>query len=137
MNDREDLDARLKILSGLREQDLVQGLVEEIAGLHRQIAALRRELAALAEYQASSDRLLVLDDAQAGLARLPRFVVLEVSNTRPATLRSAGRGLPHSSPSICSLTAPTAPTSGSTRSAASTSSFKEECDLWSMANRCR
>jgi hypothetical protein len=80
MNDHEELNANPPGKSREREQNLVQGLIEQVADLHRQIAALRRELAALAEYRASRDRLLVLDDARTGLTRLPRFVVIEADH---------------------------------------------------------
>lgn len=77
MDENDKLDARLQALRGRRGQELVKGLVEEITGLNRDLAALKRELAALADYQAARDRWLVLDEAEAGVARLPRLVVIE------------------------------------------------------------
>jgi hypothetical protein len=73
----EELDARLRALLEKRDQEFAQSLVEEIANLSREIAALRRETAALADYQATRDRLLVLENAAASNVRLPRIAVIE------------------------------------------------------------
>jgi len=76
MDDHEGVDARLQMPDRCSD-DLVQDLIKEVTSLRDEIATLKRDLAALYDYQASRDRLLALDDAQAALARLPRFVVVE------------------------------------------------------------
>lgn len=77
MDDSEGVDTRLRGVSDEAGPDIVQGLVKEVSSLRDEIAALRRDLAALSDYQASRDRLLVLDKARAAVARLPGFVAIE------------------------------------------------------------
>jgi hypothetical protein len=77
MDDHGGVDARLQGVPDGISHDPVQDLIKEVARLRDEIAALQRDLAALSDYQASCDRLLALDGAQAALARLPRFVVIE------------------------------------------------------------
>ena len=77
MKDHEEVEVRLQGVPDGRAHDLVQGLIAEVTNLRHEIAAVKRDLAALSDYQASRDRLLALDAAQAAVARLPRFVVIE------------------------------------------------------------
>lgn len=77
MDENDAIGVRLQSLSSKRGGDLIRALIEEFASLNREIAGLKRELAALTEYQASRDRWLALEAAEARIARLPRLVVIE------------------------------------------------------------
>jgi hypothetical protein len=77
MNETSDSDARLQKLLEKRGQDLVRGLIEEFRMLNREVAALKRELAATSDYQATRDRLLVIETTAAKIRRLPRVVTIQ------------------------------------------------------------
>ncbi|HEX4295250.1 MAG TPA: hypothetical protein VHZ29_14035 [Rhizomicrobium sp.] len=77
MADEGDLESKFQQLLARRGQDLVRGLIDEIADLHREIAELRRELGALGDYQAMRDRWLTIGGETSRTVRLPRLVVVE------------------------------------------------------------
>jgi len=77
MDETETQDARLQKLLERRGQDLVRGLIEEFRTLNREIASLKRELAAMTDYQATRDRLLMIEAATTRILRLPRIVSIE------------------------------------------------------------
>jgi hypothetical protein len=77
MADEGDLESKFQQLLARRGQDLVRGLIDEIADLHREIGELRRELAALGDYQAMRDRWLTIGGETSRAVRLPRLAVVE------------------------------------------------------------
>ncbi len=77
MADEGDLESKFQQLLARRGQDLVRGLIDEIADLHREIGELRRELGALGDYQAMRDRWLTVGGETSRTVRLPRLVVVE------------------------------------------------------------
>jgi hypothetical protein len=75
MDDDREFGQRLQQMLSKKGQDLVKGLVEEIAVLHRQIADMRREMAALADFKGS--RWLSLETGKNDGPALPRSVIIE------------------------------------------------------------
>ncbi len=99
MADEGDLESRFQQLLGRRGQDLVRGLIDEIADLHRGLGELKRELGALSDYQSMRDRWLSVGGQTSRVVRLPRLAVVDPSQPMRTAdgfypLEQTGGGIP-------------------------------------------